>query len=192
MAEHLSLIVSAPINEDEEIVSYHSDIDSSQVHTTPTEEDFGSSCCCFHSSPKKIPIQSKYSIPTPPNMASGRAANSNLVHEPWYHGDCTWELAKKRLLKQKSDCFLVRKSQSQPGKYVISVKYGGALKNHTICEKDQHYEVEGTEKQHSSLKHLVAYFSNHYLSTEQEILTTPCPRPTLTPCKEQPSQITSK
>ena len=49
---------------------------------------------------------------------------SIIVEEPWYHGDISWEDAEQRLNAQDSDCFLMRKSQSQPGKYVLSVSYG--------------------------------------------------------------------
>ena len=103
----------------------------------------------------------------------------SLADVPWYHGSISWHVAKERLTKQDSDCFLVRKSQSQPGKYCLSVMYGGVIKHFVIRKKDQWYKVEGTEKQFSSLQELVAHYKKHYLSTDWEMLTTPCPSPLL-------------
>ena len=108
---------------------------------------------------------------------------SILVEEPWYHGDISWEDAEERLNAQDSDCFLVRKSQSQPGKYVLSVSYGGVVNHFPVCKEDQHYEVEGTENPFTSLSELVAFYKNHFLSPDEEMLTTHCPRPRLTPRK---------
>ena len=115
-----------------------------------------------------------------------RADVSTVVHEPWYHGDISWEVAKERLEAQDSDRFLVRKSQSQPGKYALSVRYGGIVKNFVIRKDNQRYEVEGTEMQFSSLQELVAFYEEHYLTTDWERLTTPCPPKRLKP---RPSRI---
>ena len=115
-----------------------------------------------------------------------RADVSTVVHEPWYHGDISWRVAKERLNKQDSDRFLVRKSQSQPGKYALSVRYGGIVKNFVIRKDNQRYEVEGTEMQFSSLQELVAFYEEHYLTTDWERLTTPCPPKRLKP---RPSPI---
>ena len=83
----------------------------------------------------------------------------------------------------------MRKSQHQEGNLVISVKYGGDIKHHTVLTKYQHYEVERTEKQFSSMDELIAYYQDHFLSTKEEVLTIPCPRPTLTPHMKQPPRI---
>ena len=120
--------------------------------------------------------------PTPCSQADV----STVVDEPWYHGDISWRVAEERLNKQDSDCFLVRKSQSQPGKYALSVRYGGIVKNFVIHKDNQRYEVEGTEMQFSSLQELVAFYEEHYLTTDWERLTTPCPPKRLKP---RPSRI---
>ena len=36
---------------------------------------------------------------------------------------------------------------------------------------------------------LIAYYQDNFLSAEEEVLTTPCPRPTLSPHIKQPQQI---
>ena len=156
------------------------------VVPTPKEDPNSSwySCCCFHSSPKKT-----FFSPTPTARRSVRADNDSLVQKPWYHGDITWEDSEERLRAQDSDCFLVRKSQHQEEKLVISVRYGQEVKHHTVGTKYQYYEVEGTEKPFSSMDELIAYYQHHFLSTEEELLTIPCPRPTLTPHMKQPPQM---
>ena len=111
---------------------------------------------------------------------------STVVQELWYHGDISWQLAEERLNKQDSDRFLVRKSQSQPGKYALAVSYGGVLKHFVIHTENERYEVEGTEMQFSSLQELVAFYEDHYLTTDWERLTTPCPPKRLKP---RPSPI---
>ena len=122
------------------------------------------------------------SVPTPKDQADV----SSLVHEPWYHGDISWEDAEERLETQDSDCFLVRKSQSQPGEYVLSVSFGGVIKHYPICVQNQCCEIEGTETPFKSLDELIVYYKSKYISTQEDVLTTPCIRPTLTPCKKQP------
>ena len=57
--------------------------------------------------------------------------------------------------------------------------YGREVKHHTVGTKYQYYEVEGTEKPFSSMDELIAYYQKSFLSTEEELLTIPCPRPTL-------------
>ena len=119
------------------------------------------------------------SVPTPKYQADV----SCLVQHPWYHGDISWEDAEERLEAQDLDCFLVRKSQSEPGKYVLSVSYGGVVKDFGICihKEDQCYEVEGAAEPFSSLEELVAFYKDHYLTVDGVMLITPCPRPRLKP-----------
>ena len=67
------------------------------------------------------------------------------VDNPWYHGNISsWE-AEKRLKAENSDCFLVRKSQSKPGNYTLSVRYKGVVKDFLVHNKRGYYEVDGTE-----------------------------------------------
>ena len=130
------------------------------------------------------------SVPTPKYQADV----SSLVHEPWYHGDISWEDAEERLEAQDSDCFLVRKSQSQPGEYVLSVSFGRIIKDFGICirKESQCYEVEGAEKQFSSLEELVAFYKDHYLTVDGMMLTTPCPPPRLKPIPHKQIHQTGK
>ena len=106
---------------------------------------------------------------------------STYVHEPWYHGDISCDVAEERLEAQDSDCFLVRKSRSQPGNYVLSLSYGKVMKHFVIRKENRRYEVEGTEKSFGSLQELIAYYKEHYLTTDWERLTTPCPPQRLNP-----------
>ena len=99
------------------------------------------------------------------------------VDNPWYHGNISsWE-AEKRLKAENSDCFLVRRSQSKPGNYTLSVKYKGVVRDFLVHNKRGYYEVDGTEKQLGSLEELVDYYKYHYLSAKGEKLTTPCKNP---------------
>ena len=130
--------------------------------------------------------------PTPTIRSEARADVSEFVEEPWYHADISWKVAEERLNALGSDCYLVRKSQSEEGKYILSVRYGGVIKHHPICVQDERYEVEGTKKQFSTLKQLIAYYKQRHLSTEWEKLVTPCSPPRLTPSKEKSPPIMSK
>ena len=158
------------------VVSSSSGLGDVNLSTTPLpskKEPSSSWCCCFRSSSSENPVRAKYASPTPRTKFSGQADISTLVCEPWYHGDIPWQVAKERLNKQKSGCFLVRKSQSQPGKYVISVKWG-EVKHHTVREENQHYEVEGTKKRFHSMSALVSHYKTHCLSPEGETLLSFC------------------
>ena len=147
--------------------------ESTQCLVSPTSKKGRSSrwlCCCSSSS---VGPTALYSIP---------ADNTILVQEPWYHSTISRKEAERRLTEQEDlDCFLVRKSRRQAGKYIISVSYGGVIKHHIILEKNQCYEVEGTKKSFSQLSELVAYYKNWFLSTNEEKLVNPCPRPILIP-----------
>ena len=173
-------------------------------------------CSCFHSPPREGSPQTM-SLTTPPTSPSppislsaeadtitpptsptptirseARAEISEFVEELWYHGDISWEVAEERLKALRSDCFLVRKSKSEEGKYILSVRYGGVTKHHRICVQNQRYEVEGTKKQFSTLQQLIAYYKQHHLSTEWERLVKACEPPRLTPSKEESPPIMSK
>jgi len=171
---------------------------------------------CFHSSPREVSPQTRYltappanpspsislsakadtitppTSPTPTIRSEARAEIYEFVEEPWYHGDISWTVAEERLKALSSDCFLVRKSKSEEGKYIMSVKYGGVTKHHRICVQNQRYEVEGTKKQFSTLQQLIAYYKQHPLSTEWERLVKPCSPPRLMPSKEGTPPIMSK
>ena len=99
------------------------------------------------------------------------------IDDPWYHGDISsWE-AEKRLTAKVSDCFLVRKSQSQPGNYTLSVKCEGVVKHFLVHKEHGCYEVDATETAFKSLEELVDYYKHHHLSAKGEKLTTPCLNP---------------
>ena len=117
-----------------------------------------------------------------PNKTPQSAADvSSYVAEPWYHGNISCDVAEERLNAQDSDHFLVRKSQSQPGKYVLTVRYGKTTKHFMVREENQCYEVEGSERIFSSLQELIAFYKKHYLTVGWELLTTPCPPQRLKP-----------
>ena len=176
-------------------------------------------CCCFNSFSREVPqtstrylitppTSSNYPInlsakadtitpptsPTPTIRSEARADISDFVEEPWYHGKISWKVAEERLNALGSDCFLVRKSQSEEGKYILSVRFGseGDIKHHPICVQDERYEVEGTKKQFSTLKQLIAYYKQRHLSTEWEKLVEPCSPPRLTPSREESPPIMSE
>ena len=128
-------------------------------------------------------------LPQDPPTPQAHADVSTYVEEPWYHGDISCDVAEERLTALDSDNFLVRKSQSQPGKYVLSVSYGKAMKHFMIRKENQRYEVEGAERIFSSLQELVAFYNEHYLTTDWELLTIPCPPQRLKPRHPRPSPI---
>ena len=68
----------------------------------------------------------------------------------------------------------MRRSQSKPGNYTLSVKYKGVVRDFLVHNKRGYYEVDGTETQLGSLEELVDYYKYHYLSAKGEKLTTPC------------------
>ena len=96
------------------------------------------------------------------------------VDNPWYHGNITSLEAEKRLKTENSDCFLVRRSQSKPGNYSLSVKYKGVVRHFLVHNECEYYEVGGTETRFSSLEELVDHYKYNYLSAKGEKLTTPC------------------
>ena len=132
---------------------------------------------------------SLYKDPPAPTTPLAQADVSTYVEEPWYHGDISFDVAEERLTALDSDNFLVRKSQSQPGKYVLSVSYGKAMKHFMIRKENQCYQVEGAERIFSSLQELVAFYNVHYLTTDWELLSTPCPPQRLKPRQPRPSPI---
>ena len=99
------------------------------------------------------------------------------VDNPWYHGNISSRETEKRLKAENSDCFLVRRSQSKPGNYTLSVKYKGVVRDFLVHNKRGYYEVDGTETQLGSLEELVDYYKYNYLSAKGEKLTTPCKNP---------------
>ena len=134
------------------------------------------------------------SQPTPKTEPRLRTApsvscNDHAAQETWYHGNISRMVAKERLNAQDSDCFLVRMSQSQLGKYVISVRYGEDIKHHMVCEENQFYKVEERTKRFQSLNELVAYYENRRLSRDGEMLIKPCPPPRPVPSKEHSQSL---
>ena len=91
-------------------------------------------------SPEQVKLERKHSDPGPTRQhspmknptPSHKCDSFSLVEEPWYHGDCSWEEAKEKLIAEDPECFLVRKSQSQPEKYGLSVSYGEVMRHFTI------------------------------------------------------------
>ena len=99
------------------------------------------------------------------------------VDNSWYHGNISsWE-AEKRLKAEKSDCFLVRRSQTQSENYTLSVRYKGVVRHFLVHNKHECYEVDGTETAFGSLEELVDYYKHHCVSAKGEKLTTSCANP---------------
>ena len=105
------------------------------------------------------------------------------VDNSWYHGNISsWE-AEKRLKAENSDCFLLRRSQTQPENYTLSVRYKGVVRHFLVHNKHnkrnnrEYYEVDGTDTQFGSLEDLVDYYECHCVSAKGEKLTTPCANP---------------
>ena len=93
------------------------------ITEAPSSTWYSSCCCCFRSSPRR---RTPPLSPTPTARRLLRADNGSLVQNPaWYHGDTSWEVAAERLETQDSDCFLLSKSRSQPGKYVLNLTVDG-------------------------------------------------------------------
>ena len=100
---------------------------------------------------------------------------SAVVGRYWYHGDISRKVAEERLIAEDSDCFLVRKSQSQEGKIVLSVYYREAIKHFIIHTGNECYEVDGSQNTFKSLQELVEYYQkNSLLAHEEVLLVIPC------------------
>ena len=102
---------------------------------------------------------------------------STLVGKHWYHGDISRNVAEKRLKAEDTDCFLVRKSQSQKGKFVLSVYFDEAMDHFMIHTENECYEVDGSQKSFDSLQKLVEFYQYNCLKANGMMLVIPCPCP---------------
>ncbi|XP_064396832.1 uncharacterized protein LOC135343755 isoform X2 [Halichondria panicea] len=96
----------------------------------------------------------------------------------WYHGMISRPAAEKALGSVKSDCFLVRESQNREGEHSLSLTHNGKVKHYRIDTKQgvkTRYELFGAKRSFLRLSELIDYYSEHCLSADGELLTTPCP-----------------
>ena len=96
----------------------------------------------------------------------------------WYHGMISRPAAEKALGSVKSDCFLVRESQNREGEHSLSLTHSGKVKHFRIDKKQgakTRYELFGAKRSFLRLSELIDYYSQHCLSADGELLTTPCP-----------------
>lgn len=92
-----------------------------------------------------------------------------LKERPWYHGKITRQTAENLLMKQNFDgAFLLRASESSPGDFSLSVRFGGSV---------QHFKIlrDGAGKyflwvvKFNSLNQLVEYHRASSVSRSQTI-----------------------
>ena len=86
---------------------------------------------------------------------------SNLEMRPWFHGNTTRVEAELTLSSEVNGSFLVRNSESKPGKYVTSIRHEGSTR-HYIINMDpltSQYNFGTPELSFQSLPELIAHHS---------------------------------
>ena len=83
-----------------------------------------------------------------------------------------------KLRAVKMDTFLVRESENRAGGLSLSLKHKGVVKHFRIDHRQgtQRFELYGAQRSFPELSQLIEYYSQYCITTEGEVLTTPCPR----------------
>ena len=117
--------------------------------------------------------------------------------EDWYHGKMSREDTEYKMENTPEGCFLVRESTTVPGSLVLSLKHRGKV-NHRLVHSFRDstgswcYELKGSGKSFKRIISLVKHYKNNYISTDEEILKTPCPKEIDSQGKENHSWHTRK
>lgn len=122
----------------------------------------------------KCKVPGVLSPPTSPPATAGE-----LLSQPWYHGNVSRDGAEVLLLEVRADCFLVRESEKRSGQFSLSVSHRGCVKHFRIDTKSGptvRFGLYGAVRGFPSVQELVGYYTEHNISSDGEILTTPCPR----------------
>ncbi|XP_063151308.1 SHC-transforming protein 3 [Candoia aspera] len=93
------------------------------------------------------------------SRASGAAVAEELSTEPWYQGEITRKEAEQ-LLKKCGD-FLVRKSTSNPGSYVLTGLQNGQAKHLLLVDPEG--VVRTKDRTFDSISHLIKHHLEHNL-----------------------------
>ena len=99
-----------------------------------------------------------------------------LLREAWYHTGITRETAEGRLEHATNGCFLVRESETRPGRFSLSLKHPEGIVHFPIERQDSGLnEVPGTHKGFTTIPELVDYFTHHSISEDPyHLLSSPC------------------
>ncbi|XP_072848471.1 SHC-transforming protein 3 [Pogona vitticeps] len=98
------------------------------------------------------------------SRATGAAGAEELSAEPWYQGEMTRKEAEQ-LLKKCGD-FLVRKSTSNPGSYVLTGLHNGQAKHLLLVDPEG--TVRTKDRVFDSISHLI----NHHLENNLPIVSS--------------------
>ena len=102
--------------------------------------------------------------------------------ENWYHGKISRSEVEEKLRISPDGSFLVRESATYPGSYALSTKHQGQIKHRIVHstrgDSGSSYQLKGSGKCFHKITDLVMYYRNNYISTDGEILRTPCSRST--------------
>ena len=87
------------------------------------------------------------------------------------------EEAEQWLKSFPFDCFLVRESENRVGQFSLSLSHRGTVKHFRIDRKrgSGRYELYGAQWSFPSVLDMVEYYMQHCVTTEGELLSTPCP-----------------
>ena len=100
-------------------------------------------------------------------------------HERWYHGKISRREAEEKLRVTQDGSFLVRESTTHPGCFALSTKHQGKVKHRLVHSTPggsaSTFELKGSGKPFNKLTDLVKYYQYNYMSTDWEILKSPCP-----------------
>ncbi|XP_053155479.1 SHC-transforming protein 3 isoform X3 [Hemicordylus capensis] len=96
--------------------------------------------------------------------AAGAAAAAELSTEPWYQGEMSRKEAEQ-LLKRCGD-FLVRKSTSNPGSYVLTGLHNGHAKHLLLVDP------EGTVRTKDRIFDSISHLINHHLENNLPIVSS--------------------
>ncbi|XP_042309823.1 SHC-transforming protein 3 isoform X2 [Sceloporus undulatus] len=98
------------------------------------------------------------------SRAAGAAVAEELSTEPWYQGEMTRKEAEQ-LLKKCGD-FLVRKSTSNPGSYVLTGLHNGQAKHLLLVDP------EGTVRTKDRIFDSISHLINHHLENNLPIVSS--------------------
>uniref|UniRef100_A0A8C2WHR8 GRB2 related adaptor protein b n=1 Tax=Cyclopterus lumpus TaxID=8103 RepID=A0A8C2WHR8_CYCLU len=89
----------------------------------------------------------------------------SLLPYPWFAGRVSRLEAEKRLHRQDAGVFLVRKSESAPGEFSVSVSYGVRVEHFRVLEGSGQYCI--WDESFRSLNRLVDFYRAHSIAVEK-------------------------
>ncbi|XP_034394539.1 GRB2-related adapter protein-like isoform X4 [Cyclopterus lumpus] len=91
----------------------------------------------------------------------------SLLPYPWFAGRVSRLEAEKRLHRQDAGVFLVRKSESAPGEFSVSVSYGVRVEHFRVLEGSGQYCI--WDESFRSLNRLVDFYRAHSIAVEKVV-----------------------